>query len=47
MEDVLEVYQRPPDPQRPLICFDETGKALQTTPRGSLPLAPDLSLIHI
>jgi hypothetical protein len=41
MEDVLEVYQRPPDPQRPLICFDETGKALQTTPRGSLPLAPD------
>ncbi len=24
MEDVLDVYQRPFDPQRPMICFDET-----------------------
>jgi hypothetical protein len=23
MEDVLEVYQRPHDPQRPLVCLDE------------------------
>jgi hypothetical protein len=29
MEDVLEVYARPPDPARPLVCFDETGKALR------------------
>jgi hypothetical protein len=24
MQDVLEVYQRPHDPQRPLVCLDET-----------------------
>jgi hypothetical protein len=41
MEDVLEVYQRPLDPARPLVCLDETGKALQATPRGQLPLQPD------
>jgi hypothetical protein len=29
MEDVLAVYARPVDPARPLICFDEGGKALQ------------------
>jgi hypothetical protein len=23
LEDVLEVYQRPHDPQRPLVCLDE------------------------
>jgi hypothetical protein len=40
MEDVLEVYARPMDPARPLVCLDESGKALQSTPRGTLPLAP-------
>jgi hypothetical protein len=29
MEDVLEVYQRPHDPQRPLVCLDETSKQLR------------------
>jgi len=29
MEDVLEVYARPCDAARPLVCFDETGTALQ------------------
>jgi hypothetical protein len=33
MEDVLDVYQRPPDPARPLVCFDEAGKELQTDAR--------------
>jgi uncharacterized small protein (DUF1192 family) len=28
MEDILEVYQRPYDPQRPLVCLDETSKQL-------------------
>ena len=28
MEDVLAVYARPPDPARPLVCFDESGKEL-------------------
>ncbi len=24
MEDVLDVYEQPYDPQRPVVCFDET-----------------------
>lgn len=41
MEDVLDVYQRPYDPARPVICLDETSKELHATPRGQLPLQPD------
>lgn len=40
MEDVLDVYQRPYDAQRPVVCVDETSKELRETPRGSLPLEP-------
>jgi hypothetical protein len=36
MEDVLDVYQRPLDPARPLVCFDESGKELQADVRPSL-----------
>jgi hypothetical protein len=28
MEDVLETYQRPRDPDRPLVCLDETSKLI-------------------
>src|SRR5512135_1366625 len=28
MEDVLDVYHRPFDPKRPLVCLDETSKQL-------------------
>ena len=28
MEDVLEVYHRPHNPRRPLVCLDETSKQL-------------------
>ena len=28
MEDVLEVYKRPYDPSRPVVCLDETSKQL-------------------
>ena len=38
MEDILSVYQRPYDRQRPVVCLDETSKVLRSTPRGSLPL---------
>lgn len=38
MEDVLDVYQRPYDPQRPVVCLDEKSKALHSTPRGTLPM---------
>jgi transposase len=40
MEDVLDVYQRAPDPARPLVCFDEAGKELQADVRASLPPRP-------
>lgn len=40
MEDVLEVYQRPYDPKRPVVCLDEIQKALRDTPRGEIPLQP-------
>jgi len=40
MEDVLEVYQRPYDPKRPMVCLDEQSKALHDTPRGTLPMQP-------
>ncbi len=28
MEDILEVYHRPRDPERPVVCLDETSKQL-------------------
>jgi hypothetical protein len=40
MEDVLDVYQRPPDPHRPLICLDEAAKQLLADARAPLPVAP-------
>ncbi len=40
MEDVLEVYQRPYDPQRPVVCLDECSKELHATPHGTLPAEP-------
>jgi len=38
MEDVLEVYTRPEDPQYPLVCMDETNKQLLSDVRESLPV---------
>ena len=40
MEDVLEVYTRPHDPARPLVCLDETSKQLVAETRTPLPLRP-------
>ena len=40
MEDVLEVYQRPKDPSRPLVCLDETTKQLVADIREPIPLEP-------
>src|ERR1700724_968671 len=37
MEDILDVYQRPYDPKRPLVCVDETSKQLIAETR--LPIA--------
>lgn len=40
MEDVLDVYTRPYDPQRPLICMDEVSKQLLRQTRAPLPPRP-------
>ena len=40
MEDVLEVYHRPYDPSRPLVCFDETSKQQTKEIRLPLPSQP-------
>ena len=40
MEDVLAVYARPPDPRRPLVCFDEAGKDLKAHTRPPQPATP-------
>lgn len=36
MEDVLDVYKRPYDPAKPVVCIDEKSKELRSTPRGSI-----------
>ena len=40
MEDVLEVYQRPRDPERPVVCLDETSKQLIVETRAPIPAKP-------
>lgn len=40
MEDVLEVYHRPFDPARPVVCFDEASKQLVKETRTPIPAAP-------
>jgi hypothetical protein len=41
MEDVLDVYKRPADPRRPLVCLDEASKQLVGEIRVPLPAGPD------
>lgn len=43
MEDVLDVYQRPLDPARPLVCLDETSRQLLGDVRAPLPVRPGSS----
>ena len=40
MEDVLEVYHRAYDPDKPQICLDETSKQLVAESRPSVPMRP-------
>lgn len=40
MEDVLEVYHRPYDAQRPVVCMDEASKQLIAEVREPLPAKP-------
>lgn len=40
MEDVLEVYKRPYDAKRPMVCLDETSKQLIGEVQAPVPAAP-------
>ena len=40
MEDVLEVYRRPRDPNKPLLCIDESSKQLTLETRTPIPMQP-------
>jgi hypothetical protein len=46
MEDVLETYQRPRDPDRPLVCLNETSKQLIAETRAPIPLKPGQPARH-
>nr|WP_130471739.1 IS630 family transposase [Candidatus Magnetaquicoccus inordinatus] len=43
MEDVISVYMRPYDPQRPVVCFDEILKQLVKETRQPTPARPGQS----
>ena len=40
MEDVLDLYAEPYDPQRPVVCFDESSTQLLADSRPPLPAKP-------
>jgi hypothetical protein len=40
MEEVLDVYTLPYDPEMPLVCLDETSKQLVSETRAPLPMEP-------
>ena len=42
MEDILEVYRRPYDPDRPMVCMDETTKQLTKETHRALPAEPGI-----
>lgn len=41
MEDVLDLYAEAPDPERPVVCFDETPVQLIGEVRQPIPAEPD------
>ena len=46
MEDVIEVYHRPRDATKPLVCLDETSKQLVAETRTPLPAQPGQPARH-
>jgi hypothetical protein len=46
MEDVLEVYQRPHDPERPVVCLNETSKQLIRETQTTVPAKPGRKARH-
>lgn len=46
MEDVLDVYERPPDPDYPLVCIDEKSYQLLDEVRKPIPMIPGHNAIQ-
>jgi hypothetical protein len=46
MEDVLEVYHRPRDPERPVVCLDETSKQMILETREPIAARPGRRARH-
>ena len=46
MEDILDVYHCPYDPQRPVVCLDETSRQLLGQVRAPLPTPPGYPARH-
>src|SRR5271155_4964418 len=46
MEDVLEVYQRPHDPEAPVVCLDESSKQLIAETRVPIAAKPGRPARH-
>jgi hypothetical protein len=46
MEDVLDVYQQPYNPRRPLLCLDETSRQVLGEVRPPLPAVPGRAARH-
>ena len=46
MEDVLEVYHRPHDPMRPVVCLDETSKQMIAETREPIRAKPGRKARH-
>ena len=44
MEDVLDLYEEPHDPRRPVVCFDGTSTRLLAETRPALPPQPGIPL---
>ena len=42
MEDILAVYKRPYDPEKPLVCMDETSKQLVKETRSTIAAKPGI-----
>jgi len=42
MEDILEVYRRPCNPEEPMVCMDETSKQLIKETKQTIPAEPGI-----
>jgi hypothetical protein len=46
MEDILDLYTHPRDPERPLVCLDESSKQLIVETRAPIPAQPGCPARH-